>query len=551
MKINLDNIPQNAVIAKPESEDISGAKTAAELLDSVDKEDSVEDSIDIEEFEDVDPDDDLENAEDAEDDDLSLGIAAEFAAFVAVQEEEDEIKDSDVFDDEPVPAEELNDRPERFEDAVPDLRIIKDEPVPEEDFVPEVIRGGKTTPATKVKKRYRYPAVAAVAAVALLATPVLSIAAIDAMDGDFSFGRIMPTNNGNQNVDPNGNGNTSGNVNANANANGNANTNANTNTGPEVIYPESKVLHFALEGPGHIEPVSNCEIDGVTGTITFIDTHENASFRIVKDVEGASVEIHCGETVIDGDIVVLQPLSDYPEISFKFVDEVAVAAALEQAERERIAAEQAAAEEAARQAAAEQEAATRAAQQQSQAYQAAPSQSTYVAPTPEPAPAPAPTPAPEPVYVPPAPEPAPAPAPGPAITVPMNASEWETAWSIWNSYTAFRASKGVPQVVWSDYCALLAYNTCVAESRIGKMQHKIAIPADQQLTYSDILQYATWRKDGPEAVDRWSKSEGHHRMMRNNNGTTEAGVGVYYDGSRWWYTIVYNFVGRNQYAGPL
>ena len=133
----------------------------------------------------------------------------------------------------------------------------------------------------------------------------------------------------------------------------------------------------------------------------------------------------------------------------------------------------------------------------------------------------------------------------------MNATEWETAWSIWNSYTAFRASKGVPQVVWSDYCALLAYNTCVAEAQIGRMQHEIAIPGDQRMTYSDILQYSTWRKAGPSAVDRWDKSEGHHRMMRNNNGTTEAGVGVYYDGSKWWYTIVYNFSGCNQYQGPL
>ena len=133
----------------------------------------------------------------------------------------------------------------------------------------------------------------------------------------------------------------------------------------------------------------------------------------------------------------------------------------------------------------------------------------------------------------------------------MTDDEWATAISVWNAYNDFRASKNVPRVVWSNECARLAYETCKAESRIGQMQHNIAIPVDKQTTYSDILQYATWRKSGSAVVDRWDKSEGHHRMMRNDHGTVEAGVGVYFDGTRWWYTIVYNYVGYNQYQGAL
>lgn len=133
----------------------------------------------------------------------------------------------------------------------------------------------------------------------------------------------------------------------------------------------------------------------------------------------------------------------------------------------------------------------------------------------------------------------------------MTEQERETAYSIWKSYCEFRSSKGVPAVTWSDYCARLAFNTAKACSQIGRMQHKIAIPEGQRMTYSDILQYATWRKAGPEAIQKWYDSEGHHRMMRNDHGTTEAGVGVYFDGAKWWYVIVYNFNGCNQYEGTL
>lgn len=133
----------------------------------------------------------------------------------------------------------------------------------------------------------------------------------------------------------------------------------------------------------------------------------------------------------------------------------------------------------------------------------------------------------------------------------MTREERETADSIWNSYCQFRASKGVPAVTRSDYCTQLAYNTSKACSQAGHMQHEIAIPQDQRLRYSDILQYATWRKAGPSAIERWEGSEGHHRMMRNDHGTTEAGVGVYFDGAKWWYTIVYNYSGYNQYQGTL
>ena len=134
----------------------------------------------------------------------------------------------------------------------------------------------------------------------------------------------------------------------------------------------------------------------------------------------------------------------------------------------------------------------------------------------------------------------------------MTKEERETADSVWNSYVSFRAQKGVPAVNRSDYCTQLAYNTAKACAQAGRMQHGIAIPQDKATCYSDILQYATWRKAGPEAIDRWDKSEGHHRMMRNDNGTTEAGVGVYFDGTKWWYVIVYNHSYKNnQYKGDL
>lgn len=127
----------------------------------------------------------------------------------------------------------------------------------------------------------------------------------------------------------------------------------------------------------------------------------------------------------------------------------------------------------------------------------------------------------------------------------MNSDELAEARAIFDAYNSFRASKGLPYAVWSDDCANMAYGSATGCAARKALPHKLGIPVKVQGNYSDILQYSTWKMNAAEAIQRWSKSDGHRKMMQCNT-TTVAGVAAYNNNGTWYYAIVYNFVGTNQ-----
>lgn len=162
-------------------------------------------------------------------------------------------------------------------------------------------------------------------------------------------------------------------------------------------------------------------------------------------------------------------------------------------------------------------------------------------PAPEPAPvecyeAPAdPAPASEPVCE------APAPAPSNAG---MNDNELNVAQDIFNRYNEWRASNGLPTTYWDNTCAEMAVNSAKGCAGNRKLIHRLGIPGDLQYHYSDILQYASWRITGTDAINRWSGSGGHAAQMRCTT-AQGAACGVYEENGIYWVAIVYTFDGCN------
>ena len=128
----------------------------------------------------------------------------------------------------------------------------------------------------------------------------------------------------------------------------------------------------------------------------------------------------------------------------------------------------------------------------------------------------------------------------------MSSDELAVAHEIFDAYNAFRSSRGLGNVSWSDNCANMAYSSSTQCAARGSLTHRLGIPASSQHCYSDILQYSSWRMSGDEAVNTWKNSTGHRKQMQCSS-TTQAGVGVYYNSGdgRWYYTIVYDFSGTN------
>lgn len=128
----------------------------------------------------------------------------------------------------------------------------------------------------------------------------------------------------------------------------------------------------------------------------------------------------------------------------------------------------------------------------------------------------------------------------------MNADEYAVAKDIFNAYNNYRASRGYNRVKFDG--GLCSWGVKVAKhcASVGKLEHWIAkIQTSRTESFSDILQYSTWKMKGTEAVQRWSKSNGHRKMMQCAS-ATKAGVGVYKSGGTWYYAIVYDYKGTNQ-----
>jgi uncharacterized protein YkwD len=304
----------------------------------------------------------------------------------------------------------------------------------------------------------------------------------------------------------------------------------------EVTETISKTVSYTLDGPGNLVAVDNCEINSETGEITFTDPDQNASFRLEGDTGTTTVEVSMGDYVLPSstDFVILEAHSTYDTINIQFTDAEAEARA--QAEAEAKAAEEAAAAKAAAQA---QATTTRSTSTYTQSSATPEATQTTTVSTSSATPATTQT-ATSTVSS----SSTAAPASGAAQNS-MTSEERAVAESIFNAYNEFRASKGLSQVAWSEDAANMAYGSAVGCAANGKLTHKLGIPVSVQGNYSDILQYASWKMSGSEAVQRWSQSDGHRKMMQCASAQV-AGVAAYNNGGIWYYTIVYNFQGTNQ-----
>ena len=313
---------------------------------------------------------------------------------------------------------------------------------------------------------------------------------------------------------------------------GNPAENLNIPADEEVELVKSRCVALSVKGRGHLEALKNCEIDKDASVIRIADITKKSSFAFYKDSGVESVNLKLGNStdVVDGNIVTL-PAGFTSKVTVEFV-EPAPAPEPEPAP---------AAEEAP---AAEDNSGSNSGYDggsytYTETYEYVEPAPTYVEPAPvyeEPAPA----------YVEPAPVyEEPAPVSSGVTPPPMTAAEWAAVDEIFNAYNDYRAANGLNRVVWSDVAANMAYNSARGCSQASSLIHRLGIPAELQGCYSDILMFTTWRIDGVDAVAKWHTSDGHRRMMKCPS-ATEAGVAVYFDGSRWYSVIVYNFSGCNQ-----
>lgn len=174
-------------------------------------------------------------------------------------------------------------------------------------------------------------------------------------------------------------------------------------------------------------------------------------------------------------------------------------------------------------------------------------QQTYeyeqVAPEPQPQEEPAPAPQ-EPVYEEPYYEPYPSAPAAVEGDAGMSGDELAMAHEIFDRYNDWRASQLLPTTQWDGRCCEMAMGSARGCAERRKLVHRLGIPGDLQTSYSDILQYASWRMSGDEAVQRWANSSGHAAQMRCPT-AQNAACAVYQENGIYWFAIVYTFQGTN------
>lgn len=126
----------------------------------------------------------------------------------------------------------------------------------------------------------------------------------------------------------------------------------------------------------------------------------------------------------------------------------------------------------------------------------------------------------------------------------MTSEELSMAKDIFNAYNDWRTSHGLAAATWDENCANMAYGSAKGCGQRGSLIHRLGIPSKYQSSYSDILQYATYRMSGKEALTNWANSSGHLAQLRCK-GTGKAAVGVYKSGGTYWFAVVYTFSGTN------
>ena len=102
------------------------------------------------------------------------------------------------------------------------------------------------------------------------------------------------------------------------------------------------------------------------------------------------------------------------------------------------------------------------------------------------------------------------------------------------------------KVSWDNELAVEAQKSAENCSNAGKLVHTVS---SRRAKCADILQYATWKMSGAEAVNRWKTSDGHRKMMQCPT-ANKAGVAAYKDSKgKWWYVIVYSYTGNSNQGG--
>lgn len=124
--------------------------------------------------------------------------------------------------------------------------------------------------------------------------------------------------------------------------------------------------------------------------------------------------------------------------------------------------------------------------------------------------------------------------------------EVELSAALFEAYREWRASKGMPVPEMDKELSKTAYKTAVNCARLGKIEHRTAIPEESSGKLSDLAQYTTWKAEPSDVVERWASSKGHRYQLQCCT-AEKAGAGAYRDeAGTWWYAIVYDFDKSNQ-----
>lgn len=131
-----------------------------------------------------------------------------------------------------------------------------------------------------------------------------------------------------------------------------------------------------------------------------------------------------------------------------------------------------------------------------------------------------------------------------AGTAGMSGDDLAMAQEIFDRYNDWRASQGLPRTTWDGTACDMAMGSAKGCASRRKLVHRLGIPGELQTSYSDILQYASWRMSGDEAIQRWANSSGHAAQMRCPT-AQNAACAVYQENGIYWFAIVYTFQGTN------
>lgn len=286
-----------------------------------------------------------------------------------------------------------------------------------------------------------------------------------------------------------------------------------------ALQNTSRIVPFKTVGNGHIEPVSNCTIDGTAGVIDITDKNTAATFKIVPDAGWNGTVKNGSEVLSTNDMAIMLSVNVDYALDITFVANPVPAPVAQPAVDADIAAPAPVADTGSESANSDDDGESYS-WSSTTYYTTDRNGTTYSS------------------------------APNDSVsTVPnrMTSEERAEAESIFNAYNGYRASKGLNTTVWNEDCANMAYSSATGCAARGTLTHRLGIPANVQNCYSDILQYGTWKMDASTALNNWINSSGHRRQMQCDS-AVKAGAAAYHDSNSncWYFVIVYDFASHNQ-----